>query len=1019
NSSDKTNNTAGDITLGGVTAASLNVTGAHSVMLMGSSNISGDISVEALGGNITVADNISGAAILAKASDNIVTAASTALKTNNGNLTLWSDSDNNGAGSISLGDSNTLNTSLNGASTSQATGGGKITLAGGLDTNADAIPDGYAISASSHGIGIGSNTSPAESTSNTTLYSGGGDVFIKGKTTATSGALFGLSYNGALTIDSGQGALSITGESAALYGIAFSLNKTSGQGLSLTSAKTSGTAISITGVTTATDSYGLTFNNDSTKDVLATGGGAIAINGTGTGSGYGIYLDGTRVLASAGAITVDGGTAGINFAGGIANTIGKLTGTGVESSSSNIIVTGDRFTIGAATTVDTIGTLTVQSSGASFSSALTWPMTNLTASNITGLTLGKSGNTADITVGSATSIAGPISIYGGNIAIDAVLTASGSNTISLTGSGTITDGVSGYVVADKLALLGGNVTLDHASNAIGTLAASGVSGLTYVDSNALTIGTVNPTGISASGQVRIETLSGDLSITENIVTTNTSADALILNAGKSIAAGTATGGNILVTSGKSIEVGDGGTAKLYSGSVASSTGLSSFIGSGSGRFRYASDETTTNYSTALSTGNNAIYREQPTITTTATAASKTYDGVAYSGGNGVTLSGFVNDDTSAILGGTLAYGGTSQGAINADSYTITPSGYTNGLGYALAYTAGTLTIDKAHLTVTADDKSRLYGAANPVLTTTVSGFVNSEDVSVLTGSGIATTLANATTTVGTATITAGAGTLSAANYDFTTLTDGILNVTPAALSITADNASKVAGQTITFAGTEFTSNGLQNGETIGSVLLASLGADVSAVAAGSPYEITASDAGGGTFSAGNYTIAYNKGSLTVTPSPVNAPPVEQIPARIPPPPTTVPDVAPVTPPPLPVPSPALTPAVPDAVSSGRSFVSGGFVDARPLAVNAVEANAFVFPIPQNTFTHSDSKSTILLTVRMVDGSPLPAWMSFDPVKKMISGIPPQGVSGEFDVIVIATDQFGGEARTRLKVRVGK
>ena len=42
---------------------------------------------------------------------------------------------------------------------------------------------------------------------------------------------------------------------------------------------------------------------------------------------------------------------------------------------------------------------------------------------------------------------------------------------------------------------------------------------------------------------------------------------------------------------------------------------------------------------------------------------------------------------------------------------------------------------------------------------------------------------------------------------------------PAALAITANNASKTYGQTLTFAGTEFTSLGLQNGETIGSVTL--------------------------------------------------------------------------------------------------------------------------------------------------------------------------------------------------------
>jgi filamentous hemagglutinin family protein len=98
------------------------------------------------------------------------------------------------------------------------------------------------------------------------------------------------------------------------------------------------------------------------------------------------------------------------------------------------------------------------------------------------------------------------------------------------------------------------------------------------------------------------------------------------------------------------------------------------------------------------TGNNGTITRAPLIVT-ANAASKTYDGLAYSGGNGVSYSGFVNGETSAVLGGTLAYGGTSQGAINAGSYVITPSGLTSG-NYTISYNDGTLTINPASPTPT-------------------------------------------------------------------------------------------------------------------------------------------------------------------------------------------------------------------------------------------------------------------------------------------------------------------------------
>ncbi len=381
----------------------------------------------------------------------------------------------------------------------------------------------------------------------------------------------------------------------------------------------------------------------------------------------------------------------------------------VTASTSAVSVTADVPSFAAATALNTSGAVTVVPFSQSFASALTWPMTNLTLSNtVSGLTLGKSGNASNITLGSATTVAGPIRVYGNNVSVNAALTATNS-TVYLYASGTVSDGASGYITADKLALVGGSVTLDNTSNSVNTLAANGVGALTYVNAGALTVGTVNPTGITATGDVRVETLSGDLTIEQNVTTTSTTANAVLLNAGKSTSAGTATGGNIRIVGTPTLTAGTGGTIRLMSGSVSGSTGLTALVGSGSGRFRYNSDEVTggNNYTLALSPNVvNAIYREQPT----ATANIDNYT-VTYGYDDTTTLSSLKPDGSSALSTSRVAVNGdesvTGLGVIiegarystgNKLNYRATPYTLTDGLaklGYATSQTGGSLlTVEK-------------------------------------------------------------------------------------------------------------------------------------------------------------------------------------------------------------------------------------------------------------------------------------------------------------------------------------
>jgi filamentous hemagglutinin family protein len=109
----------------------------------------------------------------------------------------------------------------------------------------------------------------------------------------------------------------------------------------------------------------------------------------------------------------------------------------------------------------------------------------------------------------------------------------------------------------------------------------------------------------------------------------------------------------------------------------------------------------------------------------------------------------------------------------------------------------------------------------------------------------------------------------AANYSANATAATAANITPAPLIVTAHDAIKAYGQTPVLTG--FTTTGLVNGDSVGSVTQTSPGTVATAAAPG-PYTITPSNATGGTFTPSNYAIAYANGALTVS-APVVAPPV--------------------------------------------------------------------------------------------------------------------------------------------------
>jgi hypothetical protein len=227
----------------------------------------------------------------------------------------------------------------------------------------------------------------------------------------------------------------------------------------LISDKTSGDAIKITG--TSSNDYGVVFNYNSPKEILATGGGNISISGT-AGANVGVFLQNQDILATSGTITVDGGTRGVRILGSGAR-FGAKAGSQIVSSNSNVILSGDVITAdalisGFSTNVTTSGNLTIQPAGSSFTSALTFPITNLSLANtVSGLTLGKSTNTQNITIDFSVAIDGPITVYGGAINVNQNLNTAGgalAGDILLKSSGDIT-----LAASRSITTAGGDVIL--------------------------------------------------------------------------------------------------------------------------------------------------------------------------------------------------------------------------------------------------------------------------------------------------------------------------------------------------------------------------------------------------------------------------------------------------------------------------------------------------------------------------------------------------------------------------------
>ncbi|MDP1654516.1 MAG: YDG domain-containing protein [Hylemonella sp.] len=816
-------------------SSALTVNAGSNNLLLQASTITAGGALSAAGANINLNANLSstasGAGILLKGSGSITQAASKSVSSKGGAITYWADSDGVNGGYVWF----------NAGSSVDTTTAANIVVSGGN------VADISALSATGFASGSTSVMGNGVTLDAVSMNSYGGNILIRGKsaTTVTNymssegfmGSVDGIRAHGNVSMDSGTGTLSLWGYAQSTTGASNGIELSATGTSTYKSSSTAANAITFEGTATTTpgNAWGVYLSGNAT--LLATGtGGGISITGKGSRQSGVVVTSGSAVLASDGTIALTGSGYGTGYnavdiaTGGY---VGLKTGT-LNSSAANIVITGDK--LASTGNLASSGQLTLQPYNNSFASAFS--TSGLTLSTpFSSLTIGKSTNTADITIASGygASIAGPITVYGGAIAIDGALITSDSN-INLHATGAVMQ--TAAITANGLGLHGtGNFTLTNSGNNIVTLAAGSstarIGSLSFVDaSDGLTIGSVNPTGIWAVSDVKVETLSGDLTLSESINTLSTSASAVVLNAGKNTAAGTITGGDVKVTGSPTITTGTGGRATIYTGSLSGSTGVvtstaiatDGLVTYGSGHFRYGSDESVTNYGSALGPGTYVVYRERPTVTVSADNQTIIYGDsptLTASAATSTLVNGDILSNAVPSLSATTVWNAdnTASAAASDNStayydvgtYTLRPGSLpaTSSLGYGLTAANGTLTVGKKTLQVVAKDDAKFVGYTDTGMPGYVSspgyagvdysGFVPGENISQVNTTNLTVTRTNTgTDTVGSYANVLQAAGLTSSNYTFSYVNGryDIVDVNKLLVRV-ADSTMTYAGQTPT------------------------------------------------------------------------------------------------------------------------------------------------------------------------------------------------------------------------------
>jgi hypothetical protein len=217
----------------------------------------------------------------------------------------------------------------------------------------------------------------------------------------------------------------------------------------------------------------------------------------------------------------------------------------------------------------------------------------------------------------------------------------------------------------------------------------------------------------------------------------------------------------------------------------------------------------------------------------------------------------LNGDTVTVTPQTAA---TPSSPVGFYPVTATVTG-PDAVNYSVTVVGTTLEVTQAPLYISARNVAATYGQAPPQPTAyTLSGFVNGDTASVVSGAPVLSTTVTSTTPVGFYKIGVQVGTLTATNYYFDTTSngEGSVGVYRAPLEITVNTITMTQGSLVP--PLTYTLTGFVNGDTQATAVTGAAVLSTTATSASTPgdYPITFSL---GTLAAKNYSFSGGRNGV--------------------------------------------------------------------------------------------------------------------------------------------------------------